>query len=247
MNSRASPRGSSVGQHSREEGERGGEISINQNIVGFAVSDSDRSGSEARGFASVEFVLSSASARRPFSPACVHESSWELTTHGKVTPHFPLNVDVPLLCLTSERLSPSDRLERGERPTARCVANRRPCRIAFHLHEGLAIAVIHFLPPLLRGRGDHIKGHWTLYSVASAIKRIHLHQLPPSCVRVLLGRGREWRHCISCNAPATAVSTLRRLPQQKKSASSSQMKDARVTRRGRMTDKEVIRCIHAKQ
>ena len=125
-------------------------------------------------------------------------------------------MDVLLLCLTSERLSPSDRLERGERPTARCVANRRPCRIAFHLHEGLAIAVIHFLPPLLRGRGDHIKGHWTLYSVASAIKRIHLHQLPPSCVRVLLGRGREWRHCISCNAPATAVSTLRRLPQQKK-------------------------------
>ena len=35
---------------------------------------------------------------------CVHESSWELTTRGEVTPHFPLNIDV-LLCLTSKRLS----------------------------------------------------------------------------------------------------------------------------------------------
>ena len=116
----------------------------------------------------------------------MHVSSWELTTHGKVPPHFPLNVDV-LLCLTSERLSPSDRLERGERPTARCVANRRPCRIAFHLHEGLAIAVIHFLPPLLRGRGDHIKGHWTLYSVASAIKKD-----PPPPAASLLRKSLAW-------------------------------------------------------
>ena len=181
----------------------------------------------------------------------MHESSWELTTHGKVTPHFPLNVDVVdvlLLCLTSERLSPSDRLERGERPTARCVANRRPSRIAFHLHEGLAIAVIHFLPPLLQGRGDHIKGHWTLYSVAFAIKRIHLHQLPPSCVRVFLGWSGEGVETLYfLQRPGNRCLHVETFTATKKSASSSQMKDARVTRRGRTTDKEVIRCIHAKQ